>query len=132
LEKSRKATAIAYIQAQQERLAFSERLAGALENVHVLLAPTLPIVAPFIDQNEVRIGRVLENVRLALLSLTRPGNLSGLPAISIPCGFSSEGLPVGLQLIGRRFGEAMLLRAAYAYEQATPWHYQFPADAPAR
>jgi len=128
LELSRKSTATAYIQAQQDRLAYSERLSGALENVHVLLAPTIPVVAPFIDQMEIRIGRSTEDVRLALLSLTRPGNLSGLPAISVPCGFSSEGLPVGLQLIGRRFGEAMLLRAAYAYEQATPWHHRFPPD----
>jgi len=128
LELSRKSTATAYIQAQQDRLAYSERLAGAVENVHVLLAPTLPVVAPFIDQMEVKIGRSTEDVRLALLSLTRPGNLSGLPAISVPCGVSSEGLPVGLQLIGRRFGEAMLLRAAYAYEQATPWHHRFPPD----
>jgi len=67
-------------------------------------------------------------VRLALLSLTRPANLSGLPAISVPCGFS-RGLPIGLQLIGRRFDEATVLRAAYAYEQATPWHGRFPAEA---
>jgi aspartyl-tRNA(Asn)/glutamyl-tRNA(Gln) amidotransferase subunit A len=128
LELSRKSTATAYIQAQQDRLAYSERLAGSLENVHVLLAPTIPVVAPFIDQMEIKIGRSTEDVRLALLSLTRPANLSGLPAISVPCGFSSEGLPVGLQLIGRRFGEAMLLRAAYAFEQATPWHHRFPPD----
>jgi aspartyl-tRNA(Asn)/glutamyl-tRNA(Gln) amidotransferase subunit A len=128
LEQSKKATAAAYIQAQQERLAYGERLAGALKTVQVLLAPTIPIVAPLIDQNEVRIGRSTADVRLALLSLTRPGNLSGLPAISIPCGFSADGLPVGLQLIGRRCDEATLLRIAYAYEQATPWHCRFPLD----
>jgi aspartyl-tRNA(Asn)/glutamyl-tRNA(Gln) amidotransferase subunit A len=62
------------------------------------------------------------------LRLTFPGNLSGLPAISIPCGFSSEKLPIGLQLIGRRLEEATLLRAAYAYEQSTSWHKMFPPD----
>ncbi|MBN1566996.1 MAG: amidase [Acidobacteria bacterium] len=128
LELSRKATAIAYIRAQQDRLAYSEEMSKTLEGIHVLLAPTLPVVAPLIDENEVRIGRYCEDVRLALLSLTRPGNLSGLPAISVPCGFSAEGLPIGLQLIGRRSGEASLLRVAYAYEQATPWHLHFPPE----
>jgi aspartyl-tRNA(Asn)/glutamyl-tRNA(Gln) amidotransferase subunit A len=60
--------------------------------------------------------------------LTFPGNLSGLPAISLPCGFSPERLPIGLQLIGRPFDEATLLRIALAYEQSTPWHKMFPPD----
>mgnify|MGYP001246061642 CR=1 FL=1 len=98
-------------------------------NVHLLLTPTLPVVAPFVEQNEIKIGKSTIDVRLALLSLTRPGNLSGLPAISIPCGLSPERLPIGLQLIGHRFGEAEVLRAAYAYEQATEWHRRFPPDA---
>jgi aspartyl-tRNA(Asn)/glutamyl-tRNA(Gln) amidotransferase subunit A len=128
LLQSAKSKASAYIQAQQSRIAYSGRIAEALDSVHLLIAPTLPVVAPFIDQSDVRIGGSMKDVRLALLSLTRPGNLAGLPAISIPCGFSSEGLPVGLQLIGRRSDEATLLRAAYAFERATPWHRQFPPD----
>ncbi len=75
-----------------------------------------------------RIGRRSEDTRLALLRLTRPGNLAALPAVSLPCGFSSENLPVGLQLIGRRTQERTLLRAAYAWEQATPWHKMLPPD----
>jgi len=51
-----------------------------------------------------------------------------LPVISLPCGFSSENLPVGLQLFGRRLDEATLLRVTYAYEQATPWHKIFPPE----
>jgi aspartyl-tRNA(Asn)/glutamyl-tRNA(Gln) amidotransferase subunit A len=128
LEQSSKATAAVYIGAQQKRLAYSERLAGALNKVDMLLTPTLPITAPRIGQSEIRMGNAAEDVRAALLRLTRPGNLSGLPAISIPCGFSSEELPIGLQLIGRRFEDNTLLRAAYAYEQATPWHLAFPSD----
>jgi Asp-tRNA(Asn)/Glu-tRNA(Gln) amidotransferase A subunit family amidase len=65
---------------------------------------------------------------VALLRLTFPGNLSGLPAISLSCGFSSDKLPIGLQLIGRPFDEATLLRVALAYEQSTPWHKMFPPE----
>jgi aspartyl-tRNA(Asn)/glutamyl-tRNA(Gln) amidotransferase subunit A len=128
LQESKKKTAAAYIQAQQKTRLYREELSRVLNSVRLLLAPTLPVVAPPIGQKEVRIGRFQEDVRLALLRLTRPGNLSGLPAISVPCGFSPEGLPVGLQLIGRRFDEGTLLRVAYAYERATPWHRQFPRD----
>jgi aspartyl-tRNA(Asn)/glutamyl-tRNA(Gln) amidotransferase subunit A len=130
LEQSSKATAAIYIGAQQKRLAYSEKLDCALSKVDMLLTPTLPVTAPGIEQSEIRIGNAVEDIRTALLRLTRPGNLSGLPAISIPCGFSPEGLPIGLQLIGRRFDETTLLRAAYVYEQATPWHLAFPPDAP--
>jgi aspartyl-tRNA(Asn)/glutamyl-tRNA(Gln) amidotransferase subunit A len=57
---------------------------------------------------------------------TIPASLAGLPAISIPCGFSTIGLPIGLQLVGRSFEESILLRAAYAYEQATNWRMKRP------
>ena len=62
----------------------------------------------------------------ALLRLTRPANLSRLPAITVPCGFTSGNLPAGLQLIGRSMDESTVLRAAYAYEQLTSWHEMFP------
>jgi aspartyl-tRNA(Asn)/glutamyl-tRNA(Gln) amidotransferase subunit A len=119
-----------YLEAQRRRQLYTESFERALESVDVLVAPTLPVVAPRIGEIEVREGRALEDVRAALLRLTRPGNLTGLPALSIPCGFSMDGLPIGLQLIGRRFGEGTILRVAYAYEQATPWHRMFPPDPP--
>jgi aspartyl-tRNA(Asn)/glutamyl-tRNA(Gln) amidotransferase subunit A len=128
LAQSKKNTAAAYIRAREEMQAYGRRLAAVLDTVHLLLAPTLPVVAPDIGQKEARFGRAREEIRQALLRLTRPGNISGLPAISIPCGFSSHGLPIGLQLMGRRMDEATLLRAAYCYEYATPWHLRFPPD----
>jgi Asp-tRNA(Asn)/Glu-tRNA(Gln) amidotransferase A subunit family amidase len=67
-----------------------------------------------------------EPVRAALLRLCRPANLAGLPAISVPCGFTRAGLPVGLQIIGPRCSEEMVLRLALAYEQAHPWHTKHP------
>jgi aspartyl-tRNA(Asn)/glutamyl-tRNA(Gln) amidotransferase subunit A len=126
LGRSNEMTAVTYIQALQKAQAYSDRLAHVLESVDLLLAPTIPMAAPGVAQKVITIGKSREDVRSALLRLTRPANLAGLPAISLPCGFSSEGLPIGLQLIGRPFGEMELLRAAFAYEQATPWHCQFP------
>jgi aspartyl-tRNA(Asn)/glutamyl-tRNA(Gln) amidotransferase subunit A len=58
---------------------------------------------------------------------TAPFNLTGLPALSIPCGFTRAGLPIGLQMITRSWAEEDLLRTAYAYEQATEWHLRSPA-----
>jgi aspartyl-tRNA(Asn)/glutamyl-tRNA(Gln) amidotransferase subunit A len=121
-------SALAYLRAQELRQAYTEEFECALAAVHLLAAPTLPGVAPRIKDKEMALGRSRENVRLALLRLTRPGNLTGLPAISVPCGITSDGLPSGLQLIGRRGDERTLLRAAYAYEQLTPWHEIFPPD----
>jgi aspartyl-tRNA(Asn)/glutamyl-tRNA(Gln) amidotransferase subunit A len=128
LEQSRNMSAFTYIQAQRKRAEYAEMMEQALDSVHLLLTPTLPVTAPRIDQKYVRIGNVQEDVRPVLLSLTRPANLSGLPAVSLPCGFSSEGLPIGLQIIGRRYGELTILRAGYAYESATSWHTHFPPD----
>lgn len=129
LNKSKNSSAMSYIRAMQELHAYRAQLDQALAAADLLIAPTIPMVAPTLDQKEVVFGKVHEEVRMALLRLTRPGNLSGLPSISLPCGFSSKGLPMGLQLIGNRSGEATLFRAAYAYEAATSWHQQFPPDA---
>jgi aspartyl-tRNA(Asn)/glutamyl-tRNA(Gln) amidotransferase subunit A len=66
------------------------------------------------------------SVVFSLIRLTNPLNLLGVPAISVPCGFSPQGLPIGLQLVGRWWDEAAVLRAAHAYEQATDWHARRP------
>ena len=65
-------------------------------------------------------------MRPALVGLNRPANFTGLPAISVPCGFTRSGLPVGLQLIGRAFDEATLLRIAYCYEHSHDWGARHP------
>jgi aspartyl-tRNA(Asn)/glutamyl-tRNA(Gln) amidotransferase subunit A len=126
LEAGRIQSSLTYLKAQERRRLYKGRLVEVLEKVDVLVSPTIPVVAPLIEDQIIRIGSSQEDVRLALLRLTRPGNLSGLPSVSVPCGFSSEGLPIGLQIMGREFDEATVLQAAYAYEQATPWHQRMP------
>lgn len=93
-----------------------------LESVDVLLTPTTPITAARIGQESVRYGSTEEPVVLAMIRCTAPFNATQLPALSLPCGFTHAGLPVGMQLAGRPFDEATVLRAGHAYEQATEWH----------
>jgi aspartyl-tRNA(Asn)/glutamyl-tRNA(Gln) amidotransferase subunit A len=121
-------TALAYLQSQEARCAYTQEFENALQSVDIVVGPTLPVAAPRMEEGEVLAGRSKENVRMALLRLTRPGNLTGLPAISLPSGFTREGMPTGLQMIGRRMDERTVLRAAFALEQATPWHKVFPPD----
>jgi aspartyl-tRNA(Asn)/glutamyl-tRNA(Gln) amidotransferase subunit A len=128
LEQSRTMTATVYIQSLNRRLEYIKDFAKVMDSVRLILAPTLPVTAPTLGEKEVEIGGSREDVRRALLSLTRPGNLTGFPAISVPCGFSTQKLPIGLQLIGRISDEDAVLQAAYAYECATPWHTHFPLD----
>jgi aspartyl-tRNA(Asn)/glutamyl-tRNA(Gln) amidotransferase subunit A len=89
------------------------------EKYDILLTPTTPITAPLLG------GDAVEQAR-GLTRFTAPFNLSGLPALSLPCGFTRQGLPIGLQIISRPWAEAEVLRAGQAYEQATEWHLRRP------
>jgi aspartyl-tRNA(Asn)/glutamyl-tRNA(Gln) amidotransferase subunit A len=106
-----------YASAQQRKLGAKDEFSRALTEVDVLLTPTLPITATLIDQREVDIGAYEEPVRSALTRLTGPTNLTGSPSLSVPCGSTASGLPVGMQLIGRPFDEATLYRFGHAYEE---------------
>ena len=127
LEKGAGVRAVDYLKALEARKVVQADFAAAFARVDAIFAPTVPVAAPCIGEERVNIGSEEESVRSALLRLNRPANLTGLPAISIPCGFTRAGLPVGLQLIGRAFDEATLLRVAYAYEQAAGWRRRHPA-----
>jgi aspartyl-tRNA(Asn)/glutamyl-tRNA(Gln) amidotransferase subunit A len=128
MEQNKNQATVVYLKAQEERRTIRRVFDEVLKRVDVVAIPTLPIVAPGLEEKEIKIGSRLEMVRTVLLRFTPPANLTGLPAISLPCGFSRENMPIGLQLLGRGFEEATLLRVAYAYEQATPWHEMFPTD----
>jgi aspartyl-tRNA(Asn)/glutamyl-tRNA(Gln) amidotransferase subunit A len=107
-----------YASAQQRKLKAKDEFERALRGVDVLLAPTVPIAATLIDRREVKVGGYEEPVRSAVTRLTGPANLNGFPSLSVPCGFTASGLPVGMQLIGRPFDEATLYRFGHAYEKA--------------
>jgi aspartyl-tRNA(Asn)/glutamyl-tRNA(Gln) amidotransferase subunit A len=95
------------------------------EGVDVLVTPTTPVPAAAIDELK-QDPDLLRPHELLLLRNTRPVNVWGLPAISIPCGFTTAGLPIGLQIIGPHWKEEGVLRLAYAYERATNWHQRTP------
>lgn len=126
LEAGTKVSAVAYLRAFDVKRALEKDFDDAFEKVDAILAPASPIPAPPLGTHEVELNGKKETVRALLVGMCRPANFTGLPAISIPCGFTSAGLPVGLQLIGPRWGEPKLLAIARAYEQATPWHERHP------
>jgi aspartyl-tRNA(Asn)/glutamyl-tRNA(Gln) amidotransferase subunit A len=133
LQQGQHIPAIDYLQAQHQRRVFSSGMRSVMQRVDALVLPTLPIPAIPIDQagQDITIDGVTENATVALLRLTMPFNLAGLPAISFPCGFTAGGLPVGLQAVGKPFEESMVLRIAHAYQQLTDWHRREPGIAQA-
>jgi aspartyl-tRNA(Asn)/glutamyl-tRNA(Gln) amidotransferase subunit A len=121
--------ASAYIKAQRLRTLLCREVATLWRQVDVLLTPATMLAAPHPRETHVRIGDRQMSTREAILRLMRPFNLTGLPAMSIPCGFTSSGLPIGLQIAGKPFDEATVLRVAHAYEQQTDWHRSQPSSA---
>jgi aspartyl-tRNA(Asn)/glutamyl-tRNA(Gln) amidotransferase subunit A len=95
----------------------------------VLFAPVLPIEVPRIAETEAGTPADVQRVIVALTRCTRNVNFLGLPGLSVPCGFSANGMPAAFQLIGRPFAEARLLRLGHAYQGATEWHTRAPAEA---
>ncbi|HYL11147.1 MAG TPA: amidase [Candidatus Acidoferrales bacterium] len=102
----------------------TEETGGRL--VDALLVPTVPFAAPRIGEEKVMVGGKEASVRGELIRLNRPANFFRMPAISIPCGFTRSGLPVGLQIIGRQWDDANVLRLAQRYQQRHDWHLRWP------
>ncbi len=118
-----------YVRAQQIRGLVTREVDEALARRDVLLAPATPLAAPVLGERETTLGDGPSDVRAALLRCTRPFNFSGHPACAAPCGFTAEGLPIGLQIVGRPFDEATVLRVVDAYQRLTDWHTRRPAAA---
>lgn len=113
-------------QAQRARNLFVRQSMDLFEEVDVLAGPMTPITACKIGASQVEVGGTLMTPRAALTQYTRPYNLNGFPALTMPCGFSRDGLPIGLQLAGRPFAEATVLKMGHTYQQATEWNLQRP------
>ena len=119
----------AHQKATRLRHIFRQHILDALDRVDVLILPTSSVQATPIptEAGMARNGKEeFLNMLAGRRTYTTPSNLAGVPGLSINCGFTSDGLPVGLQMVGRPFDESTLFRAAYAYEQATDWHTRRP------
>lgn len=121
LRHGQRLTATQYLRGQQARRALMARFRTIFETIDVLATPTVPILAPTLPESR---GWA---ARSQLLGFTQLFNILGLPAVSVPCGFSQNGLPVGLQLVGRPFEEETILRVAHTYEQSAGWYNNRPA-----
>ncbi len=126
LEMGSAVRAVDYLKAQQIRERVREDFRQAFAKVDAIIAPTTPIAAPHIGQGTAMVAGQSQSVRGALVRMNRPANFTGFPVISVPCGFTQSGLPIGTALHGPQWGEAKLLQIAFAYEQATDWHLRHP------
>jgi aspartyl-tRNA(Asn)/glutamyl-tRNA(Gln) amidotransferase subunit A len=122
-----------YVQAQRARRFMIRDFEKALEQVDVIFAPAAGTEANTIEEDQLTDRIPMREVPAGTVSLWEilwrmpsPANLTGVPALAMPCGFSAAGLPLSLQIMGRHFGEATLYRVAAAYEQATDWHMRRP------
>ncbi|MDF1721043.1 MAG: amidase [Minwuia sp.] len=115
-----------YLHAQRYRTLLGQSMATALSQVDVLVSPGIAITATPIGDEMVDINGTEEAIFGAILRNTEPFDLTGLPAVVVPCGFAPDGMPASLQIAGRAFDEATVLNVAHAYQQATDWHRHRP------
>jgi aspartyl-tRNA(Asn)/glutamyl-tRNA(Gln) amidotransferase subunit A len=115
-----------YLHAQRYRTLLGQAMAAVLSVVDVIATPGIAIAATPIGATDVSINGTEESVFGAILRNTEPFDLTGLPALVVPCGFTAEGLPVSLQIAGRPFDEATVLNVGHAYQGATDWHRRRP------
>jgi aspartyl-tRNA(Asn)/glutamyl-tRNA(Gln) amidotransferase subunit A len=124
LELGERVAATDYIQAQRARTVLKQQVEAVLAQVDALVTPMLAITAPKIGQTTVEVGGKVKEINPVFIRLADPFNLTGQPAISVPCGFSTDGLPIGLQIAAAT--EDAVLQVAQAYESATDWHTRRP------
>jgi len=116
-----------YLQAQRYRAVLRASFLEAFANVDVFICPTLPFTATGVGETSVVIeDGVKEDMLSAIMQFTGIASLTGLPSLAVPCGFDDDGLPVGMQIIGKPFDEATLFRAGHAFQQATEFHRRAP------
>ena len=121
--------AVSYLEALRWRGPALAAYLAAVAGTDAMIVPVAPMPAATIAESDVGNSLNAEAVIQRITKFTRPINYLGLPALSIPCGFTKSGLPVGLQLVGRSFDEAMLLRIGAAFQRATDYHQRVPKAA---
>jgi len=115
-----------YLEVLKLRRHYTQESHRVMKDVDLLVGPTMPM-APFPQGSaEVDLEGQTFGAEKAIPTFTRPYDLNGFPAVSVPCGFSKSGLPIGLQIAAKPYQDHIALRAAYAYEQATEWHKRRP------
>jgi len=122
LQRGAKLAGTEYVLARRTQTTFRRQIEQLFDDYEILLTPTTPVAAPPVDEPESSQSR-----RPMLVSYTAPFNLAGTPALSLPCGFTGDNLPIGLQIVARPWADATVLQAGYAYEQATSWHDRRPS-----
>jgi len=127
VELGRFVTGPDYLKAEQYRRALMDAFEQAFADVDVVVGPTTPITAWNSGEWTVDVGGRQESVLAASWRFTYPYNLTGLPAISVPCGFDRDGMPIGLQIAGRPFEEITVLQVAHAYERRHDWKDRWPS-----
>jgi aspartyl-tRNA(Asn)/glutamyl-tRNA(Gln) amidotransferase subunit A len=127
LEVGRTILATDYLRAQRVRRAICEKYRELMRTVDVLVTPTIRIPAPRIaDCKEIPVVGASYDQRMVLSALTRPFNVTGAPSLTVPCGFTAERLPIGMQISGAPYGDEKVLQVGHAYQIATTWHQQHP------
>jgi aspartyl-tRNA(Asn)/glutamyl-tRNA(Gln) amidotransferase subunit A len=117
-----------YLQAQRYRTLLRQEFLEAFKKVDVFICPTLPFTATKVGAMKVVIENgVEEDMLSAIMQFTGVPSLTGLPSLNVPCGFDPDGLPVGMQIIGQPFDEALLFRMGAAFQSATDFHTRAPA-----
>lgn len=125
LHAGRKVPATDYFEALEARDRLRDRIEGVQRDVDLLILPTMPVVATPLEETTVEVEPDEEGLT-ALNRMVSPFNLTGQPAVSLPCGFTRAGLPIGLQLVGRHFEEGTVLRAGHAFQLRTNHHRRTP------
>ena len=126
LEAGELTLATTYINAQRVRFAWKASLKETMRDIDVVITPTLPNTAMNVGQQTIKIGKKEESVFAVSARFCAPFNMVGLPAASIPCGFAPNGLPIGLQIIGKAFDEETVLKVGHAFERVTDYHLRRP------
>jgi aspartyl-tRNA(Asn)/glutamyl-tRNA(Gln) amidotransferase subunit A len=126
LRAGRDVPAVAYLAARERGERLRTELAARQRAIDLFVLPTMPVVAMSLEETTVQVSQG-ERGMTALNHLLSPFNLTGNPALTVPCGFTAAGLPIGLQLVGRLFEDGLVLRAGHAYQARTDWHGRRPA-----